>query len=159
MNISVIVSALGVIVMKDKEKDVFTVIEKLPVYTRLLFKLYSCGNISRRNKLILSAGIAYSASPIDLIPGIIPVAGQLDNLLVMLHCIDKVLDRIDPAISAKYLEEAGITPSEVKEEIKLVSDTLKSLGRGTARVIKNTGKAAGYLTLYGIKKLIRKKRY
>lgn len=145
--------------MKDKEKDIFTVIEKLPAYSRLLFKLYRSSEISRRHKLILSAGIAYSASPIDLIPGIIPVAGQLDNLLVMLRCIDKVLDRADPSITSKYLEEAGISGVEVKEDIKLASDTLKSIGRDTAKVIKNAGKASGYLMMYGIKKLVRKKPY
>jgi uncharacterized membrane protein YkvA (DUF1232 family) len=145
--------------MKSDKKDIFTVIEKLPAYSKLLLKLYGCREINRRNKLILSAGIAYSASPIDLIPGIIPVAGQLDNLLVMLRCIDKVLDRVDPAITAKYLEEAGITRNEVKEDIKLVSNTLRSIGRDTVKVLKNTGKAAGYLTVYGIKKLIRKKPY
>ncbi|MGE5677040.1 MAG: YkvA family protein [Pseudomonadota bacterium] len=145
--------------MKNDKKDIFTVIEKLPAYSRLLLKLYGSRDISKRHKLILSAGIAYSASPIDLIPGIIPVAGQLDNLLVMLNCIDKVLDRADPAITSKYLEEAGITRNEVKEDIKLAEDTLKSIGRDTAKVLRNTGKAAGYLTMYGIKKLIRKKPY
>ncbi len=145
--------------MDTGKKDIFSVIEKLPAYSKLLFKLYKSSSISRRHKLTLSVGIAYSLSPIDLIPGIIPVAGQLDNLLVMLRCMDKVLDKADPEVTRQYLEEAGITKDEVKKDIRLASETLREIGRGTVKVIANTGKTVGYLTKYGIKKLTRKKPY
>lgn len=145
--------------MDGGERDIFSIIEKLPGYSKLLFKLYRSKGISMRHKLTLSVGIAYSLSPIELIPGIIPVAGQLDNLLVMLRCLEKVLDKADPEITGPYLEEAGITPEEIKEDIRLVKATLKEIGRGTAKVLVNTGKAAGYLAIYGVKKLLRKKPY
>lgn len=145
--------------MDTGKKDIFSVIEKLPTYSKLLFQLYKSSGISRRHKLTLSMGIAYSLSPIDLIPGIIPVAGQLDNLLVMLRCMDKVLDKADPEVTGQYLKEAGITKEEIKEDIRLVSETLSEIGRGTVRVIANTGKTVGYLTMYGIKKLTGKKPF
>jgi len=145
--------------MDGGERDIFSIIEKLPAYSKLLFKLYRSKGISRGQKLTLSVGIAYSLSPIELIPGIIPVAGQLDNLLVMLRCLEKVLDKADPEITRPYLEETGITPEEIKEDIRIVKDTLKEIGRGTVRVLANTGKAAGYLAIYGMKKLIGKKPY
>lgn len=145
--------------MDNEKKDIFSVIEKLPAYSKLLFRLYKSSGISRRHKLTLSMGIAYSLSPIDLIPGIIPVAGQLDNLLIMLRCLDKVLDKADPEVTGQYLKEAGITKEEIKENIKLVSKTLKEIGKGTVKVLTNTGKTIGYLARYGVKKLIRKKPY
>ncbi len=37
----------------------------------------------RAAKLLLSAAIAYAASPIDLIPDFIPVIGYLDDLLIL----------------------------------------------------------------------------
>jgi uncharacterized membrane protein YkvA (DUF1232 family) len=104
-------------------------------------------------------GIAYSVSPIDLIPGIIPVAGQLDNLLVMLRCLEKVLDAADKEITGPYLEEVDLSIEELKEDIQITSSTLKAIGRDTVKVMKNTGKTAGYLLMYGIKKLIGKKPY
>lgn len=145
--------------MDNGKKDIFSVIEKLPAYSKLLFKLYRSKDISRRHKLTLSMGIAYSLSPIDLIPGIIPVAGQLDNLLVMLNCIDKVLEKADQEVTGKYLEEAGITKEEIKEDIRLASETLREIGKGTVRVLANTGKTVGYLARYGVKRLTGKKPY
>lgn len=145
--------------MDIENRDVFSIIGRLPCYSKLLLKLYKSPEISKKHKLTLSVGIAYSVSPIDLIPGIIPVAGQLDNLLVMLRCLEKVLDAADSKITGQYLEEAGISIDDIKEDIKVASTTLKAIGRGTVKVIANTGKTVGYLTMYGIRKLIRKKPY
>lgn len=145
--------------MDNEKQDVFSIIGKLPRYSKLLLKLYKSRGISKRHKLTLSVGIAYSVSPIDLIPGIIPVAGQLDNLLVMLRCLEKVLEAADPEITGEYLEESGVTLAEIKEDIKIIKKTLKTIGRDTAKVLTNTGKAIGNLTSLGIRKLIRKKPY
>ena len=145
--------------MSSEKRDIFSILGKLPRYSRLLLKLYKSPGISKKHKLTLSIGIAYSVSPIDLIPGIIPIAGQLDNLLVMLRCLEKVLDATDSEITGQYLEEAGISIDEIREDIQIITTTLKSIGRSTLKVLTNTGKTAGYLVMYGMRKLIRKKPY
>ncbi len=145
--------------MDNEERDIFSIIGKLPSYSKLLVKLYKSPDIRKRHKVLLSMGIAYSVSPIELIPGIIPVAGQLDNLLIILRCLKKVLLASDEAVRQKFLEEAGITIEEIDEDIKLTSDTLKSIGRGTVKVASNTVKYVGYRALYGYKKLRRKKPF
>lgn len=145
--------------MSNEDKDIFSVIGKLPKYSKLLIKLYKSRDVRKRHKILLSMGIAYSLSPIELIPGIIPVAGQLDNLLVMLRCLEKVLSKTDEQTRDKYLQEEGITLEEIRDDIKLTSDTLKAIGRGTAKIVSNTVRSAGYAALYGIRKLRRKKPY
>ena len=145
--------------MGNEERDIFSIIGKLPRYSKLLVKLYKSPDIRNRHKLLLSMGIAYSVSPIELIPGIIPVAGQLDNLLIILRCLKKVLKASAEEVSVKYLQEAGITIEEIDEDIKLTGDTLKSIGRGTVKVVSNTVKFAGYSAIYGYRKLRRKKPY
>lgn len=145
--------------MDNEEKDIFSVIGRLPAYSKLLLKLYKSREIRGRHKFLLSMGIAYSLSPIELIPGIIPVAGQLDNLLVMLRCLEKVLNGIDADIRDRFLQEEGLTLDGIKEDIKLTSDTLKAIGKGTVRVVSNTVKFIGYSALYGMRKLRRKPPY
>ncbi len=145
--------------MSNEERDIFSVIGKLPSYSKLLIKLYKSRDIRKRHKVLLSMGIAYSLSPIELIPGIIPVAGQLDNLLIMLSCLEKVLNATEVEIRSGYLEEAGITLEEIREDIELTGETLKSIGRGTVKVVSNAVKFVGYSALYGIRKLRRKNPY
>lgn len=145
--------------METSEKDIFSVIGRLPAYSKLLFKLYKCRDIRKRHKLLLSVGIAYSLSPIELIPGIIPVAGQLDNLLVILRCLRKVLNSIDKESGKRYLEEQGLEPGQLEEDIRITEDTLRAIGKGTVKIFSNTLKFAGYSALYGYRKLTKKKPF
>ena len=47
------------------------------------------------NLLILLLIALYIASPVDIIPDFVPVAGWLDDLLVILWTIFKIMDRTD----------------------------------------------------------------
>lgn len=49
----------------------------------LVSRLARDPRVPRRRKLLLLALVAYLASPIDLVPDFIPVAGQLDDALVV----------------------------------------------------------------------------
>ena len=48
----------------------------------LLKRLLGDPRVPRRRKLLLVALVAYLAMPIDLVPDFIPVAGQLDDVLI-----------------------------------------------------------------------------
>jgi uncharacterized membrane protein YkvA (DUF1232 family) len=60
-------------------------IVKLPLRKKvaLVRALLSDGNVPAPAKAVLAAGGIYLLSPIDLIPDFIPLAGQLDDLLVV----------------------------------------------------------------------------
>lgn len=49
----------------------------------LLRRLLADDRVPRRRKLLLAALIGYLALPLDLVPDFIPVAGQLDDVLVV----------------------------------------------------------------------------
>lgn len=59
-------------------------------------------------KIIAGCAVAYILSPIQLIPNVIPVIGQLDDLAVLLLAL-KVIRLITPA---KVLSECEARPSE-----------------------------------------------
>lgn len=49
----------------------------------LFRRLLGDGRVSRRHKVVLWALLAYLALPIDVVPDFIPVAGQLDDVVVV----------------------------------------------------------------------------
>jgi len=49
----------------------------------LVRRLLKDGRIPRRRKLALGVLVVYLASPIDLVPDFIPVAGQLDDAILL----------------------------------------------------------------------------
>jgi uncharacterized membrane protein YkvA (DUF1232 family) len=71
-------------------------------------------------KAVLGAALAYTISPIDLVPGIIPIAGQLDDLAVLLLGVRQALAGCPPQVAATYLDGAGLSAALVEEDLQAV---------------------------------------
>src|SRR5699024_10174289 len=59
-------------------------IKRMPAYLRLSWRLARDPLLSRARRAAVVGAAGYLASPIDLVPGVIPVAGQLDDIAVAL---------------------------------------------------------------------------
>ena len=59
-------------------------VRRLPRYVRLAWRLGRDPRLCVGARVAVMGAAAYLASPIDLVPGIIPVAGQLDDAAVAL---------------------------------------------------------------------------
>ena len=70
----------------------------LPRVALMVPKLATDKRVPRRTKLALGGLAVYIASPWDLIPGFIPVLGQLDDAVALLLFVDGVLNQIDDEI-------------------------------------------------------------
>lgn len=57
----------------------------------LFRRLLTDERVPRRYKLLLGAMLAYLAMPFDLVPDFIPVAGQLDDLLIVVVVLRTIL--------------------------------------------------------------------
>lgn len=69
----------------------------------LLFKrLVQDPRMSRRYKLELGLLIGYLALPIDLIPDFIPVAGQLDDAIIVAVVLRRVIKRVGVKVIKKH---------------------------------------------------------
>jgi len=47
--------------------------------------------LPRRHKLLLALTVPYLASPIDLVPDFVPVAGQLDDVVLVAFVLRRVV--------------------------------------------------------------------
>jgi uncharacterized membrane protein YkvA (DUF1232 family) len=59
----------------------------LPDLARLLRALVSDPRVPRRAKLVAAAAAGYVASPVDLLPDVIPTFGGVDDLVVVLGAV------------------------------------------------------------------------
>src|SRR5882757_3999913 len=98
-------------------------IGRLPRYVRLAKALLGDPGVSKPRKAALAAGLAYLASPIDLVPGIIPVAGQLDDLAAVLYAIRTALRGLPPDQARRHLLEVGLAPTALASDIDTVRAT------------------------------------
>lgn len=129
-------------------------------YLRLTAALLRDPAVSKHRRAALLAAAAYFASPIDLIPGIVPVLGQIDDLAVAMLAIRLALNALEPARRQQHLAAAGLSDETLREDLaaagRLGAWTARAgartgirLGRRALRVTVRTGRAAADVALRG----------
>jgi uncharacterized membrane protein YkvA (DUF1232 family) len=138
--------------------DLIPVLRRLPAYARLCYRLVRDPRVGRWEKAILWTGVGYMLAPIDLIPGIIPVIGQLDDLTVALWALRKVLRGIPADVADEHLRAAGVALEEIEADSRraaAATTILAGVALGTAR--KSVG-WAGNAALRGVGSLLQRLR-
>ncbi len=127
---------------------------RLPRYGRVVYSLYTHPKVSRWAKGKLTLGLAYSALPLDLLPGFIPVIGQLDDLLVVLMVVQSALLTLSADERDRVLHKSGITAEELDQDVARLKAAIKVVlhqgGRlatkGLKLGIRMAGKAVRHLS-------------
>jgi uncharacterized membrane protein YkvA (DUF1232 family) len=79
------------LVLVGRRSDARALARLIPDCLVLFRALLRDPRVSRRRKALLLALLAYLAMPIDLVPDFIPVAGQLDDVLIVALVLRSVL--------------------------------------------------------------------
>jgi len=74
----------------------------VPNLTRLFTGLVRDPRVPLRAKVVLGATAVYLASPIDLVPDFIPIAGSLDDAIVAAFALRFVVRASSPEIVAEH---------------------------------------------------------
>ena len=82
------------------------VVIKLPTYARMVWGIMRDPRTPIGLKAILGAALAYVVLPVDLIPDVIPVLGQADDLTVLLLVLDLFVQNAPPEVRAEHAARA-----------------------------------------------------
>jgi uncharacterized membrane protein YkvA (DUF1232 family) len=93
---------------------------RLPRYARLAVRLSRDPAVPRGRKALLVAGAAYLASPIDLVPGVIPLAGQLDDAAAVLLALRGALGGLPASAQLAHLQAVDLTKADLDEDLRTV---------------------------------------
>lgn len=74
----------------------------------VLYRAYHDSRVPWYAKLLIVATIAYTLSPIDLIPDFIPVFGYLDDLILIPFAVVLAVKLIPPAVLEEYRQRSSI---------------------------------------------------
>jgi uncharacterized membrane protein YkvA (DUF1232 family) len=136
--------------------EMLPVLRRVPAYSRLAWALVRDGRIRRRDRVLLLGGLGYLLSPIDLIPGFIPVLGQLDDLAVALWALRRTLQAAPPEVSAAHLAARGLTMQQVDEDLARVTRSGRLVTRAAMRVGGRALQGAGRMLLRAGQQLMRR---
>lgn len=121
--------------------EMLPVVGRLPAYSRLAVALVRAREVRPAHKALLIGGVAYLLSPIDIIPGFIPVLGQLDDLSVALWALRRTLRALPAEVAGHHLEAQGLTWD-------LLDGDLGRVGR-SGRLLLRAGLSVGQRVLTG----------
>lgn len=134
--------------------DITPVLKRFSLYGKLIYDIFKTLNLTKRQKLILGAGLAYFVSPIDLIPGFIPVLGQLDDIIVALTVLIKILKELSPADRNSYLDKFQLTLETIEDDLGMAKELAYQLTQKavitTGRFLRSSGKTAFKLASAGV---------
>ena len=91
----------------------------MPNIVKLIGRLLRDPRVPRRAKITLGLAAAYVASPIDLIPEVIPVIGWADDVLVLMFAIDSLIERAGDEIVEELWDGPGDLLSLVRDVVGL----------------------------------------
>ena len=66
-------------IRRRNPRDVFRLVSELPQFVRLYLALLRDGGVRAWPKLLLAAATVYCFSPLDFLPDMFPVLGQIDD--------------------------------------------------------------------------------
>ena len=123
------------------------VLKRLPSYLKLGWALARSPEIPNRHKRLLLGGVLYAVSPVDLVPGFIPVLGQLDDLAMLLWGIRSALRHCPSPVAAYLLDDCGLTKQQLDEDLRALGKIAKGFSstvvKGAYRGSRVVGKAVG----------------
>ncbi|MCI0543201.1 MAG: DUF1232 domain-containing protein [Actinobacteria bacterium] len=79
----------------------------LPNLVKLVLRLLTDSRVPRRAKITLGLAAAYTLSPIDIIPEVVPVLGWADDALIVMFALDALIARAGPDVVAEHWDGPG----------------------------------------------------
>lgn len=77
-------------------------VKALPDIARLIGRLVIDPRLPRSAKVALVAAAVYLASPIDLLPDVVPFVGYLDDVALAAIVLDGIFNYVDRALVVRY---------------------------------------------------------
>ena len=90
---------------------------KLPTYARMVWGLVRDPRTPIGLKGMLAAALAYVVLPVDLIPDVIPILGQADDLTVLLLVLDLFIQNAPPEVRAEHSARARNGTADLDRDV------------------------------------------
>jgi uncharacterized membrane protein YkvA (DUF1232 family) len=103
-------------------QEALAVVRRLPAYGLLAWRLSRDPALPTVRRGALIGAAVYLVSPIDAVPGIIPLLGQLDDLVVVIAALRFALAGMSAQQRLMHLEAAGLSEAALAADEQALAD-------------------------------------
>ena len=103
-------------------EEALALVRRVPAYGLLAWRLGRDPAVTPGRRGALIAAAAYLVSPIDAVPGIIPLLGQLDDLIVVVVAIRFALAGMSPQQPHRHLQGVGLSEAILAADERALLD-------------------------------------
>ena len=104
----------------------------IPAFAKLLFRLLGDPRVALLDKAVFAFTLLYLFVPVDLVPDWLPVMGGIDDLLVVLFSVDRLLHRTDPDVLLEHWDD---DPEHLLSLVRLLDRVTAKLPSWTRRLL------------------------
>ena len=120
------------------------VLLRVPRYLGLSYRLIRDARLTAGQRALAAAAAAYTVSPIDPVPGIIPVLGQLDDLAVLLLGLRRTVRAAPQDVAAEHLSATGLSLEIIDADLRTVRATAIWVATTTGKAVARGAQAAAH---------------
>lgn len=91
---------------------------KLPTYARMVWGIMRDPRTPIGLKGLLAAALAYVVLPVDLVPDVIPILGQADDLTVLLLVLDLFIQNAPAEVKAEHAARARNGTADLDRDLQ-----------------------------------------
>lgn len=129
--------------------ELIALIGRLRAYPVLAYRLASDPRIPAARRAAVLGAAGYMVSPIDLVPGFIPLVGQLDDIAVALVAIHVALRGLDEESQREHLQAVGLDAEVLDRDLATVQAASAWLLRRGIRVGVATARVGARVAVAG----------
>jgi uncharacterized membrane protein YkvA (DUF1232 family) len=133
-------------------------VRRMPAYLRLSWRLAKDPLLSKARRAAVVGAAGYLASPIDLVPGVIPLLGQLDDIAVAIVALRLALSGLSPERRRAHLAAVGLTDQDLGDDLRTIGATTAWLGRAGFRTSKRVVVSGGRVAVSSASAAVRTTR-
>jgi uncharacterized membrane protein YkvA (DUF1232 family) len=109
-----------------------------PNLIKLLTRLVKDPRVPRRSKLVVGAAMAYLASPVDLIPDLIPAVGLADDILIVALALNHLINVAGEDVVLEHWDGPRDLLDLVRSVLDVASDLVPAKIRRLFRGLSGT---------------------
>lgn len=109
-------------------------LDAVPNSVKLMARVVTDSRTPAFPKILAGAAVLYTALPFDLIPDVIPLVGQVDDIVVLYVAIDWLLANTDEAVLLEHWDGDPRT-------LRAIQNTMEQFGSGIVRKIARLRKS------------------